>query len=293
MIKKSSLLIIVALYALPNTTIAGSKTLMTEIKDNVKDVCQAPSNKGKYWDVTVKGSGEAKVKLKLVSDANLSGGAVFKRGEWEGVQQGLQAAENADYRSCVKKLTPIFIDKFVPTKKYRNIKDTESFLLPANDPMPSSYCTSHDNDGNSLRVYLGSNMAYANKFPAGIIELAGESVLSINRSSKGISVSCLLRSDDGRVVVGLKNNKILINSNNYWYSERPDKHTLIVYDQKGNTTLNVRYLNKNAIKIAGTFHYSNPPHAPVVINEERITLPNNTRLSNNCSGNAGISAFAF
>lgn len=291
----TAMIAILILLTHASTTNAGNKASMKEIKDNIKDVCQAPSNRGKFWEVSVKGNGEANVKLKLLSGVNtkLAGEASFKRGEWEGVLQSLQAAENSDYRGCVKKLTPLFLEKFVPkTSSDNNVQKAQGYLLPANDPMPSNQCNNMT-DNNSLSVYLGSNMAFTDRFPANIIELSGEKVLSIDKNNKGISVSCLLRSDDGRVVVAIKNNKFIINPNNYWYFEQPDKHTLVVYDQKGNMALNVRYLNKNAIKILGTFRYSTPPHAPVIIDDQTINLPNRVKISNGCSGNAGNSAFAF
>lgn len=135
-------------------------------------------------------------------------------------------------------------------------------------------------------------MAFSNKLPCTIIKLAGENVLSINKINKGVTVTCLLRSDDGKVVVGIKDNKFNINPNNYWYSEQPDKHTLVVYDQKGNMALNVRYLNPTAIKILGTFHYSKAPYASVIVDDEKIVLPTGIKIIGACSGMNGT-ALAF
>lgn len=95
---------------------ASESSLMEQVTLNVKEVCQAPSDSGKYWDVKLEGGGDAKVKLKL-ADMGVSGQAEFSKGEWQGVQRVLQeqqAYDSANYRECVKKLTPLFLEKFVP-----------------------------------------------------------------------------------------------------------------------------------------------------------------------------------
>lgn len=92
--------------------------LMEAVSRNVKDVCQSPSEKGRYWDIDIEGGGEARVRLKL-ANLGVSGQAEFTKGEWEGVQQVLkeqQAEENKNYRECAQKLTPLFIEKLVPSR---------------------------------------------------------------------------------------------------------------------------------------------------------------------------------
>lgn len=84
------------------------------IVKNVQDVCLTPSKAGKYWNVTARGEAGADTTFRLLNAA-LKGEATFTKGEWEGVQQVLkdqQHADNADYRDCVKKLTPLFLSKF-------------------------------------------------------------------------------------------------------------------------------------------------------------------------------------
>jgi hypothetical protein len=88
-----------------------------KVVDSVKSVCLAPSERGKYWEVQGTGKAEAKVNIKVLSKLGVEGTATFSEGEWEGVQRVLrekQADENARYRTCVEKLTPLFLDKFVP-----------------------------------------------------------------------------------------------------------------------------------------------------------------------------------
>lgn len=122
-----------------------SLNALKEIRDVVKEICMNPSAKGKLMDSSIKGSGEASVKLKL---ANVKAGteASFRKSEWEGVQSVLpsdRGADNKSYRNCVEKLTPLFLSKFAPTKKpakkINKSKDPQTYIirptLPINQPI--------------------------------------------------------------------------------------------------------------------------------------------------------------
>lgn len=86
-----------------------------EVVDAIRNVCHAPGEQGKYWEVETTGKGD--VNLKLLN--NLPGSWLesrvkFSRSEWEGVQRVLkehQASDNADYRQCVKALAPLFTNR--------------------------------------------------------------------------------------------------------------------------------------------------------------------------------------
>ena len=94
---------------------ASDPSLMQEVKKVVKELCGSPSDSGKYLDVKVGGSGDAKVKLKLI-DMSVLGQAEFSKKEWQGVQSVLpkdQLEDNVSYRTCVTSLTPLFLEKFV------------------------------------------------------------------------------------------------------------------------------------------------------------------------------------
>ena len=90
-----------------------------KIVENVRKVCEAPSERGKYWKVEGAGQGKAKINIKLLGEVGGTGTVTLTQGEWEGVQQVLQekqANENADYRDCAKTITPLFLKNFA-TKK--------------------------------------------------------------------------------------------------------------------------------------------------------------------------------
>jgi hypothetical protein len=87
---------------------------MDTITQNVKSVCESPAQAGKYWNVTATGKADATGSIRLAS-IGVNGQATFTKGEWDGVQQVLkeqQSADNANYRECAVKLTPLFLAKF-------------------------------------------------------------------------------------------------------------------------------------------------------------------------------------
>jgi hypothetical protein len=93
------------------------------------------------------GQGKAKINIKLVGEVGGTGTVTLSRGEWEGVQQVLQekqADENARYRDCGERLTPLFLEKFV-TKRTQLPREptisgvhssSQALLVYVNSPTP-------------------------------------------------------------------------------------------------------------------------------------------------------------
>lgn len=97
-----------SLFALP-VFAANNAEALSQITDNIMKVCDKPENAGNYWDIRVKGNGEAEIKLKLAG-IGVTGEAAFSKAEWDDIQKTVE--DNKDYRDCVKALSPIFIKKF-------------------------------------------------------------------------------------------------------------------------------------------------------------------------------------
>lgn len=114
----------IAVVALSVSTNATAQPVPVEqIVAAVRDLCQSPNGNGKVTEFKVGASGDAKVKIKL-ADGKLGGEVAFSRTEWEGVRKVLteqQAAENANYRECVKTLTPTFMEKLAPKQTGKTI----------------------------------------------------------------------------------------------------------------------------------------------------------------------------
>ncbi|GEM_PF-4063437 len=112
----SGIMLVVFIASQANAANPKDIKLIESITKNVKELCQAPSSRGKFMDFQIKGGGEVQVKLlKLLGSPRASAKATFDKGEWEGVQkvlQSQQAYDNANYRQCAEKLTPLFLKKF-------------------------------------------------------------------------------------------------------------------------------------------------------------------------------------
>lgn len=136
---------------LANSGPADSGTLMEAITNNVRAVCQSPSDQGQHWSVKAKGDGGAAIGLKLLNIGNLSakGEAEFTKEEWEGVQQVLkeqQLDENKDYRACARALTPRFLEKFIPSSE--TAKATSTVHQNSTGEQSPNINTSGDGDVN-------------------------------------------------------------------------------------------------------------------------------------------------
>ena len=126
-------------------------------------------------------------------------------------------------------------------------------LYPANDPTPSNPCDHHlkDNKQYHYVVLFGSQAVAVEKFPFTIMKVQDRDLFLINRESDGtIVVSLDIFDANGRVIVVIDKGQFSINPNNYLPKpHRPDRHTLVVYDQYNNQVLKMRYLNKKAITV--------------------------------------------
>ncbi len=160
--------------------------------------------------------------------------------------------------------------------------ETHGLLLPANAPLPPSICGNIP--AGAMMLFFGNSAAYTEQFPHTVIRVRGEEIISLDKEGDGVALNSKLYSPDGRIVAEIRKNEFFLNPNNYFRKERPDRHSLIVYDQRGTKVLSIRFLNRQAIKLLGIFSHVGSP--PVVINESVQQIGGLT-LSNTCFGNNG------
>lgn len=153
-------------------------------------------------------------------------------------------------------------------ERYNAESETSGVLRPASDPNPLTPHNCSPDSPNDLAVFYGGGVAYSTFNPLTIVEIAGKELLSVERVNGNLLISAEIYDVYGKIIAEIKNNEFTINQNNFFRRERPDKSTLIVYDQYNVEVLNIRYLNPSAIKVLGTFRYKNRP--PVVIRENEM-----------------------
>jgi hypothetical protein len=110
----------------------------------------------------------------------------------------------------------------------------------------------------------------------------------VSKTGDGLAVSAKVFSQDSRIVAEVVDNEFHINPNNFFRRERPDKHTLIVYDQQGREALNIRFLNPSSVRVSGIFFHPNRA-TPLVISQDRVTLSGGSVIIGSChKGSTGI-----
>jgi hypothetical protein len=180
-----------------------------------------------------------------------------------------KAKSVADYRKaqkvnliCYKFGVPIVLTALMlvciawvrSTQEEYELNLSNEWLFPANDKSPPSDCFLSADD---LILYVGRNASISNKFPHTVIQYKGQGVLVIDRNEKkqaAVTVTAIGR--DGKVIATIDRNHFNLTQNALQTHEpRPDKSTLLVYDEYDNQVLNVRYLNPQAIRISGMLYY--------------------------------------
>jgi len=158
----------------------------------------------------------------------------------------------------------------------KRIKPLSGVLTPDSKPTPKT-----PNGvlipANAIALFFGNSLAYTNSFPHTIIEVGREPLLAINKQGNIITVTAKFFSEDGKIVAELKDNQFRINPSNYFRIERPDDHTLVIFDNTGNESLNVHFINQTVIKLTGKFYL--PKHPPILITEEYQLFGNNMKMS--------------
>jgi hypothetical protein len=133
-------------------------------------------------------------------------------------------------------------------------------ITPASDPLPPLPREIRPEDAQHfMLLFLGNSVSLPMWFPHTVIKYGAKDILTISTNSSGLTISCELFGENGNIVAMIETNKFTINPLNYFRRERPDRHTLIIYDQQNVQVLNVRYLNPKAIKITGRIRILNGP----------------------------------
>jgi hypothetical protein len=158
-------------------------------------------------------------------------------------------------------------------------------LQPGTEPIPSNdVCSMAKPD--ALRILIGDN-TIARDIPGKFIALKiGRcDVVSMKRTSQGVSVDADLYDGDGKLIARIRNKEIKALSGEKSSVERGgDLSTLIIKDETGRETLFMRYLNTTTIRVRGIFGC--PGHKTVIVKDDE-TVPG-MFMSKSCLLNNGV-----
>lgn len=138
---------------------------------------------------------------------------------------------------------------------------------------------------SGLKIFVGPNVGCTSLKSQAILAIDGQLLLSIDRKPSGISVDAKVFDSDGKIVVQVENNKFFVNQNAAFRVDRPDAHSLIVYDNRADKVLDIWYLNKSSIRVNGIFRYKNL--RPFVITDTSLIDPTGGQYRGSLFGDAG------
>lgn len=118
-----------------------------------------------------------------------------------------------------------------------------------------------------------------------LISIAGNPLIWVTATPKGILLSGHMYDQSG-AVVKFQNNHFEVNKNLGFKPGRPDKHTIILYDNWDRVILKIRFANPHALEMQGVFFY--PGRPPVIVDDSGIHYGANN-FGGNCATAWGAS----
>jgi hypothetical protein len=138
----------------------------------------------------------------------------------------------------------------------------QGLLIPGDGPdppLPSGCPPFVRTLPNTLRVYLGSNAGLSTYDDVSVLNVAGTELLDLRRTTKGLAISAKTFSADGKIIAEIIDNRFYVNPNNFFRIEKPDSHSLVVYDLMGIRVLDIKYINTRSVRALGIFQLPGAP----------------------------------
>jgi hypothetical protein len=153
------------------------------------------------------------------------------------------------------------------------VEALKGLLVPEDEPdppLPSSCSMVYPVPPDALRVYLGGNAGYTMADQVVVLTVKGTDLLDLRRTSNGLAINAKTFSEDGKIIAEIIDNRFYINPNNFFRIDRPDSHSIIVYDIRDRKVLDIRYINSHSVKVLGIFQVPGAP--PLIIDEAQLSL---------------------
>lgn len=103
--------------------------------------------------------------------------------------------------------------------------------------------------------------------------------LSIKTTDNHLLLNASIVDSENKNVVKIIDNEFQAFPEASFNPKQPDEHSLIVRDGAGQEVLNLRYLNKDAIKITGRFYIPNYENPVIISKNDGIIFPNGSSIN--------------
>lgn len=153
------------------------------------------------------------------------------------------------------------------------VEALEGLLVPGDQPdppLPSSCYRAQQVPSDALRVYLGGNAGYTTADQVTALTVKGTDILDLRRTPKGLAINARAFSEDGRIIAEIVDSRFYLNPNNFFRMDRPDSHSIVVYDLRDRKVLDVRYINPHSVRVLGIFQV--PGALPLTIDEAQMSI---------------------
>lgn len=136
-------------------------------------------------------------------------------------------------------------------------------LVAAIEASPATACNGAKMPSGSLLMIMGRSGAIGQGAgPFTPFRVSSCPALSVTRTAQGLMVNAFGYDSDNNVVYRIRDNVFDQVVGGFLTEHRPDRSTLVIGDDHGPQVLEIRYLNRNAVQILGTFRCgdSKPVH---------------------------------
>ncbi len=173
----------------------------------------------------------------------------------------------------------------------RQLSLNHGWLVPASEPTPSNSCDGAPS--NALKILLGSNTAYATRFPSKVISVNEDTILTLDKDAKGnVAATVDVFDQNNDIVVEIDKNHFRVANDTFNVVHNDLSSLEVVIKHNKEHVLGIHYLNPSAIQIVGVFRHPGDPQLAVTAHS--IIFDNQVLdFDRNCSGDNGGAAFHF
>ncbi|MGB2632906.1 MAG: hypothetical protein WAM58_03110 [Candidatus Acidiferrum sp.] len=146
-------------------------------------------------------------------------------------------------------------------------------LIPGHetDPPVPAICSKFPIPPGALKLYFGEgSLGYTMSDEVTVLTIKGQDLLSLRRTDKGLAINAKTFSDDGNIIAEIVDNRFYINPNNFFRMDRPNNHSLIVYDLHDRKVLDIDYVNPHSVKVLGIFQVPGVP--PIIFGNGGLSV---------------------
>jgi hypothetical protein len=148
----------------------------------------------------------------------------------------------------------------------KELSKNAGFLIPDNQPRPKTQCPMNDDD---FAIFAGGGV-WSGQRPSTFLSMRGQDLVKLEGTPAGnLQLKEIHLFDDlNESLAEIRDNKLWVHANAR--RERPDSHTLVVFDRRGKEALGLRFINRNTILLSGIFRVENRPPARITDSEIEV-----------------------